>query len=258
MKKPLQIEFESDFVKCSISDRIAVLKFKCNAFEALTNLDHANKVLPWFDLVENDPNIKGVIVFTEKNCQGEDAYVNFLSEITGRKIEKDKLDEITRFEKSDIRAIEINMLIILIRKIYSFKKIFFSTVNGEISTPFLGLSLASDFRFVTNDFKMLFSHVKFGLHPSGAVPYLLPKYLNRQVAMNYLLRGGSINAEEALRFNLVNEILPSENFEEDCIKKANDYVYLSMSTLKSTKSLMNINLKELEDYFNIESNYTYK
>ena len=105
---------------------------------------------------------------------------------------------------------------------------------------------------------MLFSHVKFGLHPSGAVPYLLPKYLNRQVAMNYLLRGGSINAEEALRFNLVNEILPSENFEEDCIKKANDYVYLSMSTLKSTKSLMNINLKELEDYFNIESNYTYK
>lgn len=258
MKKPLQIEFESENIKCFVVGRLAVLKISCNAFDTLTNLDQANRVLPWFDLVENDKSIKGILGLTERNCLGQKAYEKFLTEITGRKIEGDKNAEITKFEKTDIRAIEINMLMNLIRKIYSFKKIFISAIYGELVTPFLGISLISDFRIANEDFKILFSHAKYGLHPSGALPFLLPKYLNRQQAAKYLLLGGTINSEEAVEMNLINEIVPNEKFEEISIEKASEYIKVNMGTIKSTKSLMNTNIKELENYFTVESNFTYK
>lgn len=258
MKKPLQIEFESENVKCYLAGEVAVLKITCNAFGTLTNLDQANRVLPWFDMVENDPSVKAIVGMSEKDCLGETAYEEFLSEITGRSIQRDKYNEITRFEKSDIRAIEINMLINLIRKIYSFKKIFISAINGEIVTPFLGLSLVSDFRFASSDLKIMFSHVKYGLHPSGAIPFFLPKFINKQLAMKYMLQGGVINFEEAVKLNLVNELVDDSEFEKNSIEKAKEYIKMGMSTLKNTKSLINSNSDELENYFKIESNYTYK
>lgn len=258
MKESVQIEFESEHIKCFITGKLAVLKMSCNAFDTLTNLDQANKVLPWFDRIENEKSIKGILGITDKNCLGQKSYEQFLSEITGRKIEAEKDSEITKFEKTDIRAIEINMLMNLIRKIYSFKKIFISAVYGEVVTPFLGLNLVSDFRIGSESFRILFSHAKYGLHPSGALPLLLPQFLNRQEAAKYLLLGGTISAEEALKKHLINEILPDENFEENAIKKAAEYLDVSFGTMRSAKALMNFNIKELENYFSIESNYTLK
>jgi enoyl-CoA hydratase/carnithine racemase len=258
MKQPARIEFEYDNIKSYVVDNLAVIKISCNAFGTISNLDDANKILPWFDAVELDDSLKGVLAINEKDCLGEEAYEKFLSEITGRDISKEGNKEITKFEKSEVRAIEINTLVNLIRKVLQFKKIFIAAINGEIVTPFFGINLASDFRFGSEDMRILFSHVKYGIHPSGILPLMLPKYLNRQLATKYLLQGGEIRGDKAVELNLVNEILPSDNFEERCVQKSKEYLSCGINFIKSTKSLLNRNMKEFEEYVQIEANYTYK
>lgn len=76
--------------------------------------------------------------------------------------------------------------------------------------------------------------------------------------MKYMLQGGVINFEEAGKLNLVNELVDDSEFEKNSIEKAKGYIKMGMSTLKNTKSLINSNSDELENYFKIESNYTYK
>ncbi len=258
MSRPVNIEFEYDNIKSYVVDDVAILKIKCNAFKTISDLGEANRVLPWFDLIERHESIKGILAFSEKSCLGEIPYEEFLSEIAGRNIVGEKNKKISRFENKEIRAIEINTIINLIRKIITFKKIFIAAINGEVVTPFFGLCLAADFRFGSSDMKVLLSHVQYGLHPSGALPYLLPKYLNQQLSTNYLIHGGMISAEEALKFNLVNEILPADNFEKLCIQKAVEYCRHDIGFIRLSKILLNRNLKELEDYLKLEANYTFK
>lgn len=258
MKKSAQVEFENDLIKSYVSGKVAVIKIKCNAFKTISNLEQVNTVLPWFDAVEQDESIKGVLAISEKNCVGEKPYESFLSDITGKKISQDSDKTVDKFEKQEIRAIEINTLVNLIRKVMLFKKIFIASINGEIVTPFFGIALASDFRIGSTDMKILFSHVKYALHPSGALPLFLPKYLNQQLAVEYLIRGGEINGTKALELNLVNELLPIENFEENCIKKAEKYCTSGLNFIKNSKSLVNRNIKEFEEYVQLEANYTFK
>lgn len=258
MKKPVNIEFEYENIKSYIVNDIAVLKIKCNAFSTISNLEEANRVLPWFDEVERHESIKGVLAFSEKSCLGEIPYEEFLSEIAGRNILGEENKKISKFEKKEIRAIEINTIINLIRKIISFKKIFITAINGEVVTPFFGLCLAADFRFGSSDMRVLLSHVDCGLHPSGALPFLLPKYLNQQLSTDYLIRGGKISAEQALKLNLVNKIFPAENFEMVCIENAVEYCNHDLSFIKLSKMLINRTLSEFEDYVKLEANYTFK
>lgn len=258
MKQEIRVEFEYDNIKSYVVDDIAVIKITCNAFGTISDLDTANRVLPWFDLIEKTDSIKSVIVVSEKDCLGEEAYEQFLSNVTGRKIDQEENKEITKFEKAEIRAIEINTLVNLIRKILSFKKIFVTAYNGEVVTPFFGISLAGDYRIGTNDMKILLSHVKYGLHPTGMLPLFLPEYLNRQLAVKYLLSGGIINGEEALKYNLVNDLLSNDEFEKKTIEKVKEYSMGGMNFIKNTKSLLNRSLKEFENFVQLEANFTYK
>lgn len=258
MKKQVRIEFESNGVKCYVKNDFAILKLACNAFTTLTSLDQANKILPWFDAIEQEDSINGIIGVTDRNCMGEKSFEEFLSEVAGRNISDNEDKYITRFEKLELRAIEINMLVNVIRKILGFKKLFISTINGEIVTPFFGISLAGDFRFASDDSKVLFSHVKYGIHPSGAIPFFLPKYINHQQAVEFMLKGGVLTSSEAKNLNLINEILPSENFEENCIKKAAEYAKMNQSLVRSTKGLIFRNMKTFEDYVQLEANYVFK
>lgn len=173
MNKIKSVEFENKGLSCTVVDDIAVLKLSCNIFDHLLNIDFDTEMLAWFDLVEQS-KVKGVLSISESECYGEKNYVKFLSDASGKEINHEHPEEIKKFAKSEIRAIEINMLMNFIRKIINFNKIFVSAMQGEIVTPFFGLSLASDFRYIDSQTTFLLTHSKYSLHPSGGLPFFLP------------------------------------------------------------------------------------
>ena len=95
------------------------------------------------------------------------------------------------------------------------------------------------------------------MHPCGAVPFFLPKYVGQGKATELLMKGKNILDEEALRLNLINEILPENNFENLCIQKIKELTDLDMKVLRRTKRLLHSYEAELEKYFKIEDEFLY-
>ncbi|MBU1097950.1 MAG: enoyl-CoA hydratase/isomerase family protein [Bacteroidetes bacterium] len=255
MKKKASIEFETKGISCWVDDNIAVLKLSCSAFETIVNVEKDDSIMDWMDLVEASKNITGIMAVNDKDCFGDVAYANFLSEISGQKLSPDSPEPITKFENSQIRSIEINMLMNFIKKIMNFKKVFISALNGQVATPFFGLSLASDLRLANENVVFSLSHLKYAIHPSGALPFFLPRFIGISRATEMLLRGGTISVREAEELGLVNKILSKENFMEEAIAESKKLCRLSPQYIKITKTLLHNYNKELNNYFDIESNY---
>ena len=156
-------------------------------------------------------------------------------------------------DKRIMRARQMNTFRNFIMQMVDYRKLYIVGLQGCVVTPFIGTSLAADFRLATNDMKFSLAHIKYKLHPSGALPFFLERYVGHGKATEILLTGGEISAQEAYNLGMVNEILPKEDFENKCIEKAKKLCVLGPTCLRITKKLTYNFRDELERYFDIES-----
>jgi enoyl-CoA hydratase len=175
--------------------------------------------------------------------------------VSGKSIEDIEHHGVTKFENTQIRSIEINMLMNFIRKIVTFPKITISCLRGEVVTPFIGLSLAGDYRVMEEGSSYNFSHLKYAIHPSAALPFFLPLFVGQGKAMEILLTGGIFDTNKALALTLINKVIPSENFESLCIEEAKKICGINLQLIKTTKNLSNNFKTELDRFFEKESNF---
>ena len=96
------------------------------------------------------------------------------------------------------------------------------------------------------------AHNKFGLHPSGALPYFLAHYMHHTKAMAVQL-SQSITIEEAHELGLINEIFPIDHFDDLCIEEVQSYLHCRTCTIRRTKQLTNFKRRELNEYFQYEA-----
>ena len=249
------IEFSNDEFSCVVENEIAVLTIKGNAFKSIATLQRNLDILPWFSEVEQSPDVRGVLILNEKDAMSEQAYVDFLKETVGDEFDAEHPKEISRFVKDEIRAREINILGNLIRRLVNFRKIIITGIHGDIVSPFFGLALAADFRFISSDSNFLLSHIKYRLHPSGALPFFLPLYLSQAKVIDILFRGEKISAPELKKLDLVNEVFDETDFRQQAVLKAAEICNVSLNVVHSTKKLLYGYRKDLEDYLNIESEF---
>ncbi len=249
---------DRDELQARVHDNIVIINMKCSAFQTLTDLEKNQDVIPWFDEVEKNKDIKGILIFNSGNCLGSDVYHSFLESVADVGPDKNNPNKISKFKRGEIRAIEINMLVNYIRKLTRFSKIVIGGLQGEVVTPFFGLTLAFDFRFATPDLRFLLSHARYGLHPSGALPYFLPKFVGQGNAVRFLLRGGEIDATSALELGLINQIYQTEEFEHRCIEEASKICEMDTQVIQSTKGLVYALHREIDTFFEKEVNYVYR
>ena len=237
-------DFENDQIKCYTTENIGIIKLKSNVFNIVSSLGGSSDVFSIFEIAEQDRNIKLLLIMNESCCFGDQEYTEFIRSIT---------DNDSVSGNRIVRLRQINILNRFILDILNFKKLFISCLSGNIVTPFFGASLAADFRFVSEDMVFSLSHLKHKVHPSGALPYFLPKYVGFSKASELLFNDSDISAKDALKLGLVNKILPTENFEKHCIQEALSFVEIDPNVVKSTKYLLNFSKKELEKYFEREN-----
>ena len=255
MADEISLEFENNDFKCSVDGEIAIVKVKCNAFYSLTDLDISRRILYWFDLVAEEEDIKAILVLNEKGCFGNTAYEVFLSSVTGKDFSTQKPHALSSGERSNIRSREVNVLNSFIMAATNFRRLVVSGLNGTIITPFFGASLASNYRYATEDCVISLSHVKYGLHAGGALPFFLPKYLGIGRATDFVFNGGEITANEAVKLGLINKLFAEENFEEVCLEETRKLCSNSGRYLRWTKELLIRHKKELVDYLHQEEKF---
>ena len=81
-----------------------------------------------------------------------------------------------------------------------------AVIAGPAIGAGLCFALACDLRVAAAGVKMAASFVRLGLHPGMGATYLLPRLCGPAAASDLLLTGRAIEAEEALRLGLVNQV----------------------------------------------------
>ena len=252
MLKEKTLEFENDEIRYYVHENIGVMKFKKTAFENISDLGKAGDLLYLCDWIEKDKGINALLLFNEAKAYGKETYKSFMDSIL-------VFDEETqKFKVKDtntklIRARQMNSLRNLITKFMDYKKLFIMAMQGNVVTPFFGLSLAADFRYGSEDMQFVLEHKKYNLHPSGALPFFLPRFLKKSKAVDLLYRGYEIPAKEAQQLGLLNDYLPTEDFENSCLVIAKSLAKIDQDVMRLTKKLTFSHKDELDRYFNLES-----
>ena len=92
-------------------------------------------------------------------------------------------------------------------------------VQGEVKAGGLGLVCACDIVVATEAASFELGEVLFGLIPANVLPYLLALRVPPQKARYLVLSSMRIPASEALRLNLVDELLPSAQLAEQRLRE---------------------------------------
>jgi 2-(1,2-epoxy-1,2-dihydrophenyl)acetyl-CoA isomerase len=95
-----------------------------------------------------------------------------------------------------------------------------AAINGAAAGAGMNLALACDIRFGSDRAKFAESFVKIGLVPDWGGHYLLTQLVGTSRALELIMTGDRIDAEEAYRLGLMNRIFPHDAFQEEVRKFA--------------------------------------
>jgi enoyl-CoA hydratase len=188
----------SHIVFATAEDGIATITMnrpqKLNALngECISELDRA------FSQVETDPAIRGLLL----TGAGEKAFV------AGADIR----------ELADSDPVQAQTLSLkgqrVFRKLELMNKPSVAAINGFALGGGLELAMACTLRVAADSAKLGQPEVKLGIIPGYGGSQRLPALVGRGVAMELLLTGDPIDAEQAKRIGLVNHVVPFQELME--------------------------------------------
>jgi 2-(1,2-epoxy-1,2-dihydrophenyl)acetyl-CoA isomerase len=99
-------------------------------------------------------------------------------------------------------------------------------------------ALACDLRMISERGKFAELFVRRGLIPDGGATYLLPRLVGLGRAMEIMFTGRDVEADEAYRIGLANQVFPVETFAEQVADFAETIAKQSPQALKRGKAAM--------------------
>lgn len=88
-----------------------------------------------------------------------------------------------------------------------------AAVNGAAVTGGLELMLCCDLAIASDQARFADTHARVGIHPSGGLSVLLPRFVGLRQALGMSLTGRFVDAEEATVMGLVNTVVPHAQLE---------------------------------------------
>jgi enoyl-CoA hydratase/carnithine racemase len=118
-----------------------------------------------------------------------------------------------------------------------------SLVQGAACGGGFSLALASDIRIAADTAKMNAAYIKAGLTACDmACSYLLPRLVGLSVASELMMTGRFINAERALKVNMVSEVVPEDQLDQAAEGFVEDLLSTSPMGLRLTKDGLNVSV----------------
>ncbi len=103
----------------------------------------------------------------------------------------------------------------IIQLIRQMSKPVIAAVNGVAAGAGMNLALGCDFRLGSDKARFAESFVKIGLVPDWAGFSSLPGLVGTAKAMELMMTGDRIDADEAYRLGLLNHVFPHDSFQEE-------------------------------------------
>lgn len=240
---------DNKYLEAYKKENLAIVILRDHVFELITSLEESQVMMDFIREMELDPEVRGLLLLNQPGCLDEEAYDHFIRSIL--KEDNASGTDVPTFLQKNTRFRQINILNRFIRFLAGYQKLVTVGINCQLVTPFIGVALVADIRLASTCAEFSMAHRKYGLHPSGAIPYFLTHYLGHSKAIEVQM-SERMAVEEAFRLGLVSQILPGDNFNENCIRYCQRYFDNPRSTLQMTKRLNNFKHRWLNDYFEHE------
>jgi enoyl-CoA hydratase/carnithine racemase len=108
-------------------------------------------------------------------------------------------------------------------------------IHGNIFGQGLELALACDIRIASEKSHFGFPHIKAGLIPGDGGTQRLSRLVGKGKALEMILLGETIDAQEAYRIDLVNSVIPSDEVMPTVTKMAQEMASKAPISLRYTK-----------------------
>lgn len=95
-----------------------------------------------------------------------------------------------------------------------------SAVRGVCLGSAFELALCADYILCADKTVLGLPESTFGLIPGCTGTYILPKMTGKALAMELILTGKTFSAEQALKWNLIHQVVPAKQIEEKAIEVA--------------------------------------
>ena len=125
-------------------------------------------------------------------------------------------------------------------KIYSMPKPVIAAINGYALGGGCELASACDIRIASEKAKFGQPEIKLGIIPGWGGTQLLARLIGVGRAMELILTGRIIDAEEAYRMGLVNKVVPHERLEEEVSELAKALASGAPIAMAEAKRLVNL------------------
>jgi len=113
-----------------------------------------------------------------------------------------------------------------------------AAINGAAVGAGLDMALMCDIRFAARSARMSEGYVKAGLVPGNGGCYLLPRLIGLPRALEMLLSGRFMEAEEAVRVGLVNRVCEDPALLDESLAFAQELATWSPLVVTTTKRLV--------------------
>jgi len=111
-----------------------------------------------------------------------------------------------------------------------------ASINGAVLAGGCELALACDLRIAASHAQIGMPEVKRGMGANFAT-VLLPRLIPRAIALQMLYTGEPLNAEEALRWGLINKVVPYEKLADETETMVRGIVANAPLTLRRYKEM---------------------
>lgn len=95
-----------------------------------------------------------------------------------------------------------------------------AAINGAAMGAGLDMAIMCDLRVCSDHARLAESYITMGLVPGDGGAYFLPRLVGTAKALEMLLTGDVITAEEAMQLGIVNRVVPHDNLMEETMKLA--------------------------------------
>ncbi|HEV8428147.1 MAG TPA: enoyl-CoA hydratase [Pyrinomonadaceae bacterium] len=231
----------SEHIQVTEADGIATITLnrpdKLNAFIGHMRRDLAEAI----EHAGSDRSVRVVVITGAGRafCAGGD--VAFMAELMQRR----DAEEFSRILGAGRRVI------LAIRQI---TKPVIAAINGPASGAGCNLALACDLRIAANTATFSQSFAKVGLHPDWGGTYFLPRLVTPNKACELFFLGDSIDANEAMRLGIVNQVVAPEELENATMQLAQRLRVAPPIALAAAKQAVYVSqANELEEMLRYET-----
>ncbi|NLB19156.1 MAG: enoyl-CoA hydratase/isomerase family protein, partial [Syntrophomonadaceae bacterium] len=126
----------------------------------------------------------------------------------------------------------------LIGEVYGLEIPVIAAVNGAVAGAATSLMMACDLIFASEKARFGFNFINIGLCPDGGNSYFLTRKVGYNKAAEIIWFGDLMTVEDALRFNLVNKVVPHEELLPTVLAWADRLVEKPLFTVGLNKKIL--------------------